>query len=277
MCKKFSKKEIEKLMQHTPKQIIIHEQTEYERFKQIKINNEYVPYFISSCGRIFSINSNSNKKYTGLRELKTRTRKDGYCEIRITYNNKKYNFLLHVLVANAFIKNKNPNKFKVVNHLDGDKMNNLYLNLEWTNHSGNTNHALKNGLFIHAKGEQVGGSKYTEEEIITVCEMIQQNISLKDIANRTGLTYNTITNILYKRVWFHIVNNFDFSKYNYGKNKDTINKKVHELCTLASSCNYTVAQLSEKTGINRRTVYDILRGKTHKKISKLYDLSKYQK
>ena len=278
MCKKFSKKEIENIMALIPKQIIIHEQTEYEQFKQIKIDNDYAPYFISSCGRIFSINNNCTKRYNGLRELKPRIRKDGYVEIRITYNTKKHNFLLHVLVANAFVKNTNVNKFRIVNHLDGDKMNNLYLNLEWTTYSGNTNHALQTGLFIHAKGEQVGSSKYTEEEIIEVCELLKQNVSIKNISKCTRLNYSTITNILYKRAWSHIVCNYDFSNYEYGKDKKTINQNVHNLCTLASSDeNYTVIQLSEKTGINRRTVYDILKGKTHKNISKLYDLSKYQK
>ncbi len=278
MCKKFSKKEIETLMQHIPKQIIIHANTEYERFKQIKIDNEYAPYFISSCGRLFSINNNCAKKYNELRELRLRKRKDGYIEIRLTYNNKNYNFLLHILVANAFVNNENPNKFIIVNHLDGDKGNNMYLNLEWTDYSGNAIHALKTGLFKHAKGEQVGSSKYTKGEVIEVCELLKQNISIKDIVSHTRLTYAAVTNILYKRTWLHITCNYDFSNYSYGKDIDLINGNIHKLCMLASSNNdYTIMQLSEQTGINRRTVYDILKGKTHKNISKLYDLSKYQK
>ena len=275
ICKKFSKKEIEKLFSYIPKKIIIHEYTEYEKFKQIKIHNEYAPYFISSCGRIFSINDN-NQKYTGLRELKSHINKTGYNEIRITYNKCRYSFLIHVLVAKAFVKNKDKSENIVVNHLDGIKTNNIYLNLEWTTYSGNTQHAIKSGLFIHAKGEQVGTSKYSEEEIIEVCEMLQQNISLKNIVKNTRLTYSAVTNILYKRTWFHIVYKFDFSNYEYGKDKKSRNKMVQELCQLASTGKYTVLQLSEKTGINRRTVYDILKGKTHKNISSNYDLSKYQ-
>ena len=279
MSKKFSKSEIKKLMKDVPKKVIIHEETEYEKFKQIKLDGEYAPYFISSCGRLFSINKNSNQINNPIRELKTRLRNDGYYDISITYNSKKHMLLIHVLVASAFVKNEKPKKYKVVNHLDGDKGNNLYLNLEWTTYSGNTIHALKTGLFKHAKGEQVGGSKYTEDEIIKVCELLEQNISIKDISNKLGMNYSSIANLLYKREWFHVVCNFDFSNYKYGKSEEDIenmNRKIHKLCTLASSGNYTIKQLSEIIDINRRTVYDILKGRTHKPITKQYDLSKYQ-
>ena len=57
---------------------------------------------------------------------------------------------------------------------------------------------------------------------------------------------------------------------------NSLKKKVHELCALASTGDYTMYQLSIKTGLNRYSVYDILKGRAHKKISCLYDLSKYQ-
>ena len=193
-------------MKHVPKQIIIGEITEYESFKQIKLGSEYAPYFISSCGRIFSVNNNSaDKKYKGAKELKTRIRKDGYRDIRITYNSKKYTLLLHVLVAQVFVKNDRPKKYSVVNHLDGDKDNNLYLNLEWTTHSENTLHALRNGLFNHAKGEQVGTSIYSEDQIIEVCEMIMQNISIKDISNHTGIHIIALSKMFYINVYCFIL------------------------------------------------------------------------
>ena len=53
-------------------------------------------------------------------------------------------FTVHRLVAAAFLPN--PNNLPVVNHLDGDKGNNIVANLEWTTFQGNSQHAHDNAL-----------------------------------------------------------------------------------------------------------------------------------
>lgn len=53
---------------------------------------------------------------------------------------------VHRAVALAWIENPEPDKFKIVNHLDGDPINNHKSNLEWTDYSGNNYHAVNNGL-----------------------------------------------------------------------------------------------------------------------------------
>lgn len=52
--------------------------------------------------------------------------------------------LVHRLVAEAFCAGRKPGLF--VNHLDGDKLNNFYLNLEWCTNAENTSHAWQTGL-----------------------------------------------------------------------------------------------------------------------------------
>lgn len=52
----------------------------------------------------------------------------------IDENGKLKTVYVHKAVAEAFIKNKHPRKFKVVIHIDGNVSNNNYKNLQWTTH-----------------------------------------------------------------------------------------------------------------------------------------------
>ena len=63
----------------------------------------------------------------------------GYRVIRLTKCGKPKDYKLHQLVARAFIPN--PNNYKCVNHIDGNKDNNSVDNLEWCTHASNINHA----------------------------------------------------------------------------------------------------------------------------------------
>jgi hypothetical protein len=68
----------------------------------------------------------------------------GYKQISLFKNHKKRNYRVHRLVAETFIPN--PNNYNVVNHIDGNKLNNNVSNLEWATYKQNTNHAWKIGL-----------------------------------------------------------------------------------------------------------------------------------
>lgn len=57
---------------------------------------------------------------------------------------KQGNIRVHQLVARAFIPN--PRGLEHINHIDGDKQNNLVCNLEWTTIAENNAHAHRTGL-----------------------------------------------------------------------------------------------------------------------------------
>lgn len=54
------------------------------------------------------------------------------------------NFLIHRVMVLTFL-DQIPGK-RIVNHIDGDKTNNVIENLEWKNHTGNIEHAFRTGL-----------------------------------------------------------------------------------------------------------------------------------
>lgn len=74
----------------------------------------------------------------------------GYLTITFRSNNKHKKFFVHRLVAMLFVPN--PYQYNEVNHLDGNKKNNYYENLEWCTHQQNMRHAFDTGLDSVGKG-----------------------------------------------------------------------------------------------------------------------------
>lgn len=95
--------------------------------KQIK---DYPNYWIYDNGDI--LNTNTQKILEGS------IGEHGYKYYRLSINNTKKMFYAHRLVAEHFIPN--PDNKPVVNHKDGNKLNNDVNNLEWVTYSENTKH-----------------------------------------------------------------------------------------------------------------------------------------
>ena len=94
-------------------------------------------YEISNYGRMVNIKTGNL--------LKTQANKKGYQVVRVTINRVKRTFRIHRLVAQYFVSN--PDNKTQVNHIDGNKNNNRYDNLEWCSNAENAHHAIKTGLW----------------------------------------------------------------------------------------------------------------------------------
>ena len=78
-------------------------------------------YKISNEGKIYSNKINAI--------MKTYINNNGYECVQLTKNKKRKHFLVHRLVAGAFCGGHQDNL--VVNHIDGNRLNNRSSNLEW--------------------------------------------------------------------------------------------------------------------------------------------------
>lgn len=73
----------------------------------------------------------------------------GYKFVGLSKNNKRKNYYVHKLVANAFIDN--PNNYTEINHKDYNKSNNNSSNLEWCSRSFNVKDTYTKGVRIAPK------------------------------------------------------------------------------------------------------------------------------
>ena len=93
---------------------------------------DYIPgyenYMISIHGEIYSLKKKKFRKVNFSR----------YYRVSLYDNeNKQTSKLIHRLLAITFIFNPNPDKYKIVDHIDGNTKNNSLNNLQWCNQSMN--------------------------------------------------------------------------------------------------------------------------------------------
>lgn len=144
------------------------------------LKENYVPikgfenlYGIDEDGNIFGYKRNKT--------VKQRLNKFGYCTIKLCKENKLYYFMVHRLVAQAFIPN--PDNLPQVNHKDGNKLNNNVNNLEWCTQSYNMKHAYRLGL------EKKSGKKVYQYNLNG--DLIKVYNTIKDANLSLGLSKKT--------------------------------------------------------------------------------------
>lgn len=116
-------------------------------------------YQVSEEGVIWSCLTN--------RILKPKEDKDGYYEVCLmTQDGRKKTEKIHRLVALMYCEKEPGNN--VVNHIDSNRKNNNYLNLEWTTVKGNTIHGYKYGKVKEAQQKATQAAKLKNTYMITV-------------------------------------------------------------------------------------------------------------
>jgi hypothetical protein len=103
--------------------------------KDAKNIKNYPNYMVTKEGKIYSI---PLKRY-----LQPVLNDNGYYYVTLCTGNtkEKKNCYVHTIVADTFIPKINDKP--LVNHIDGNKINNNVQNLEWVNNSENMKHAIK--------------------------------------------------------------------------------------------------------------------------------------
>lgn len=151
-------------------------------------------YYATKEGEVYS--SKTNKL------VAKRINRSGYYIVNLSINGKCKTFALHRLIATAFIENKED--FPVVNHLDGDKLNNKVDNLEWTTYKGNNAHAWKTGLMKPARGLKTKFGRFKEDDIFKIREYLKKGLSHRKIAEFYNVTKSAIQYIAERKTYWYI-------------------------------------------------------------------------
>lgn len=108
-------------------------------------------YEVSNQGRVRSIsflqryllrNGNEAYRQTPVKIISQQVTNSGYALVHLHRNGERKAKTVHTLVAVAFLNGGD----RTVNHINGNKLDNRLVNLEWASYSENHYHAVATGL-----------------------------------------------------------------------------------------------------------------------------------
>lgn len=172
-----------------------------EKWKTLMYNNEtFNKYEISTCGKL------RDKQTQTI--YKTNIDNKGYerVTIYIGFENKKIknkNILIHRAVACTFVPNSNNQK--LVEHIDGNKLNNYVDNLKWCTHKEK---ALKTKInTTNIEGCNNINSTLNKEDIVFIrTHYIKNNkqYGTRALARKFNVDHTTISNIINYKTYKNI-------------------------------------------------------------------------
>ena len=175
-----------------------------EQWKEIRlgIKNQRTHYAISNLGSIcsFKMKIDDGKRLNG-------TIVNGYPALKLKINSKDYQFYIHKLVAEHFIKKSGKTQTYVL-HVNHDKLNNKVTNLKWASRDDMEKHQQKSPLVkAYRERTKVKGHKLTAIKVRSMKEkMFSKNrkLRMKDIAKQFGISEMQLYRIKSGYNWGHV-------------------------------------------------------------------------
>jgi len=165
---------------------------------EVKVVPGYEDYECDIFGNVYSLNYNKTGER---RKLKPVITMYGYLAVRLFKNKKRVHFAVHRLIMLTFHGESDLQ----VNHIDGNKKNNNFLNLEYCTGSENVKHAFRTGLACN-KGENNNRAKLTDKNVVEIkTELLKPYRGINnDLGRKYGVNPATISDIKRGRKWKHV-------------------------------------------------------------------------
>ena len=217
-------------------------------------------YYVTKEGEVW--NTEKMTKVNG------RIRGDGYRHINL---GPVHNVKVHRLVAHHFVRISDDllaqglsEENLVVNHLDGNKLNNSWNNLEWTTQKGNMAHASSTGLMHTTIADHV---------LEHIWQYLQAGYSDTNISRETGIPVASVSHIRQGRLPRYRTDKYTWSKHSPGVrvlDRDTI-FSIYDEFTYTDKKN---CEIGRKYNVSDQYIYALRLGNRHSKLAREYVTSK---
>lgn len=168
----------------------------------IPIQHECGRYEISNLGRVKSLLGKTHPRKPPI-ILKPWLNNKGYYTVILSGNNK-LSYLVHRLIAYAFIPN--PCNYTEINHKNGNRADNRIENLEWCTHKQNIQHC-RSVLNKRIDGQYNYKAKFGYKEISEIIILVYiNNATINEVSLKYKCAETTILNICAGRTYAKTVN-----------------------------------------------------------------------
>lgn len=167
-----------------------HEASNYGNIRSI---DHYVPFH--------DVNTKSISKRLIIGRIRIlESTKHGYLAVRLISKGKLLS--VHRLIALSFIPNAEGHE--MINHIDGNRKNNMVTNLEWCNGSHNIKHSFNIGR-SRKWGANKGRVGLDECQVLTIKSLLSDKFTQRRIAEYFKVSASTINDIKKGKSWGHLV------------------------------------------------------------------------
>lgn len=197
---------------------------------------------------------------------------------------------VHRLVAMAWCSNDDYVKKNIVDHIDGNKLNNMASNLRWVSASDNTCYATHGTLFRFSVIKIANGTRTTFSSLRNVARYLEisyKNLSLSRLPQLIvyrGNEFLIVDNLakcdiakayLHAKYAFKLIKIHDITSVQYFKTKDEIHTKynipynkesIKVLSKYLKALGYRVVDLHGRTAPKTYDIKNLVTGETHKKL-----------
>ena len=217
-------------------------------------------YYVTRFGDVWSTEN--------MIKLKGGVDRDGYLQSHLGSGNP---VKVHRLVAHHFVRVPKDlvdqglsKETLVVNHIDGDKLNNRWDNLEWTTNAGNMAHASATGL-MH--------TTIDNHLLERVWQYLQAGYSNVNISRETGIPVSTVNKIRHGYTPRYRTDKYTWPKHSPGVrvlDKATI-FNIYDEFTYTDKKN---CEIGRKYNVNNEAIYKLRVGCRHSDLAREYITSK---
>jgi len=230
-------------------------------------------YCITNDGKVFSL--------IAKRFLSESLMSSGYKKSHIKNDSGKLkNLSIHRSVALMYLDNKDNKPF--VNHIDENKLNNHFTNLEWVTDSENKQSWHDNNPDKHSsikeytvtpkackilkERPELGGRSFTKDNVNEICSLYQEGYRISDINKMTGFRCSVIGHLVKNNYpkWCYVVSSYSFEDIK--KVERMSREAVSEICAHLTS-GKGVMEVSRVTGICRSAIGEIKNRRSYVKVS----------